>query len=54
MISIEIEIVDDMEERRVRVDDKELDGKEGKFWNDFSRRFVGFISGVPVVGFVGH
>jgi len=34
MISIEIGIVHDMKERRVRVDDKELDGK-GKFWNDF-------------------
>jgi hypothetical protein len=34
MISIEIGIVHDMEEGR-RVDDKEVDGIEGKFWDDF-------------------
>jgi len=35
MTSIEIGIVDDMEERDVWVDEKEVDGIEGKFWDDF-------------------
>jgi hypothetical protein len=49
MISIEIDIVHDMEERGVRVDEKEVDGIEGKFWDDFLGVLWGFI---PVVDFV--